>query len=407
MSASVVFGLIGWRASAFVARVTIGLVMLCLPWPALAVAAASAPHIYWANTFASSIGRANIDGTGVNPSFASTGALPFEVAVDGQHIYWATPGAIGSANLDSTGVNNHFVTGLGDNLNGVAVDGQHVYWADGFGSGGGPGIVGRANLDGMSVNQKFITGHDEVTGVAVEGQHIYWSNYDSGQIGTANLDGTDASNYFIGASNPTAIAVNAQYIYWANDVSATIGRASLDGSSVNQSLITGLHEPKAVAVDGQHVYWANGGSHSIGRANLDGTGVNQNFITGVGDLSGVAVSPPVGLTAPAVLFKFRLAAAGPRSVVPGKFATYRITVGDVRLRHEHAHAATNVEIIITSAGRLVRRVLVSTLASGRTHTVRVRLRVPRRVHGPFCVTAAAIDKNAQDVIAHNCAPVAR
>ncbi|MBV8952484.1 MAG: hypothetical protein JO179_00010 [Solirubrobacterales bacterium] len=407
MSASVVFGLIGSRASALLTRLTIVVVTLCLAWPTLAVAAAPAPHIYWANTFASSIGRANIDGTGANPSFAITGALPFEVAVDGQHMYWATPGAIGSAKLDGTGVNNNFVTGLGNNLNGVAVDAQHVYWADGFGSAGGPGIVGRANLNGMSVNQNFITGHDEVTGVAVEGQHIYWSDYDSGQIGTANLDGSDASNYFVNASNPTAIAVNSQYIYWANDVSATIGRASLDGSSVNPSLVTGLNEPKAVAVDGQHVYWANGGSHSIGRANLDGTGVNQNFITGAGDLSGVAVSPPIGLTAPAVLFKLRLAAAGPRSVAAGKFAIYRVTVSDVPLRHARAQAAKNVEIVITSAGRLVRRVLVPTLQSGRTHTVHVRLRVPSRVHGPFCVTAAAIDKNAQDVIAHDCAPVAR
>jgi Domain of unknown function (DUF5050) len=408
MSACVAFVLVRRRASALLARVTIGLVMLCLLWPALAVAAAAAPHIYWANIFASSMGRVNLDGTGANPSFAGTGSLPFEVAVDGQHIYWATPGAIGRANLDGTGVNNNFITGLGNNLTGVAVDGQHVYWADEFSGSQGAGMIGRANLDGTGVNQRFIAAHDALTGVAVEGQHIYWTDYESGAIGMANLDGTGVANFFIPASNPEALAVNGQYIYWVNDVSDTIGRANLDGTSVKQSLITGLHEPAGVAVDGQHVYWANGDSlNSIGRANLDGTGVNQKFVPGAGTPSGVTVSVPLGLTAPAVLFRLRLAAAGPRTVAAGKSATYRITVGDVQVRHEHGHPAKNVEIIVTSAGRLVRRVLVSTVPSGRTGTVRVRVRVPRLAHGRFCITVTATDKNARDVVAHDCARVAR
>lgn len=406
MSASVACVLVGRRASALLARVTIGLVMLCLLWPALAVAAGPAPHIYWPNITASSIGRANLDGTGANPSFVGIGTLAFAVAVDGQHIYWATPGAIGRANLDGTGVSTNFVTGLGNNLTGVAVDGQHVYWADAF-SGNGPGMIGRANRDGTGVNQGFIAAHDMLTGVAVEGQHIYWSDYNSGQIGVANLDGTGAAQFFVPASHASALAVNSQYIYWVNNVADTIGRANLDGTSVNQSLITGLHEPSGVAVDGQHVYWVNGDSlNSIGRANLDGTGVNQNFVPGAGTPTGVAVSMPLGLTAPAALLRLGLSAAGPRTVAAGKAATFRITVGDVQLRHQHAHPAKNVELIVTSAGRLVRRVLVLKVSNGRTDTVRMRARIPHLAHGRFCITATATDKNARDVVTHDCVRVA-
>ena len=59
---------------------------------------------------------------------------------------------IGRANLDGTGVNQNFITGASD-PNGVAVDANHVYWANYV-----TNAIGRANLDGTGVNQSFITG---------------------------------------------------------------------------------------------------------------------------------------------------------------------------------------------------------------------------------------------------------
>ena len=75
------------------------------------------------------------------PTRASSPApRPTGVAVDAQHVYWANSGngTIGRANLDGTGVDQSFITGANCPA-GVAVDGQYLYWAN-----GGNGTIGRA-----------------------------------------------------------------------------------------------------------------------------------------------------------------------------------------------------------------------------------------------------------------------
>ena len=68
--------------------------------------------VYWVNQKSSALGRANLDGTGVNQSFITGASAPEGVAVDGQYLYWTNhAGTIGRANLDGTGVNQSFITG--------------------------------------------------------------------------------------------------------------------------------------------------------------------------------------------------------------------------------------------------------------------------------------------------------
>src|SRR5262249_4411359 len=64
------------------------------------------------------------------------------IAVDGTHIYWANNSAftIGRANLDGTGVNQNFITDAGADVRSVAVDATSIYWAEYNGS------IRRANL---------------------------------------------------------------------------------------------------------------------------------------------------------------------------------------------------------------------------------------------------------------------
>jgi hypothetical protein len=221
-------------------------------------------------------------------------------------VYWSeSNGSIGRANLDGTGVNESFITGAGG-PGALAVDGQHVYWAN-FDSG----TIGRANLDGTGVNQYFLDAAGVATGVAVDGQHIYWGSYTTvhtvlSMIGRANLDGTGVEGIVGGAGQVRGLAVDGQHVYWA-DYFNTIGRVNLDGTDGNLSFIPDADSsiPRTggldgVAVDGQHVYW--NGSGTIERANLDGTGVDQSFITTANSPTGVAVDalepPAASITIP-------------------------------------------------------------------------------------------------------------
>src|SRR5262249_52336302 len=123
----------------------------------LIVAPSAGAFIYWANGGSNTIGRANVDGTGVNQNFISGGTRPCGVGVDSAHIYWgnkAGAGSIGRANLDGSGVNQNFISGVGvvDAPCGVAVDAGHIYWAN----SAGVNTIGRANLDGTSPVENFV-----------------------------------------------------------------------------------------------------------------------------------------------------------------------------------------------------------------------------------------------------------
>ena len=83
------------------------------------------------------------------------------------HIYWANRGydlptnpetTMGRANIDGTGVSQKFIT-AGHSMFGLAILGDHLYWTD-----TGTNSIGRANLDGTGVNQSFISATDTPSG---------------------------------------------------------------------------------------------------------------------------------------------------------------------------------------------------------------------------------------------------
>jgi virginiamycin B lyase len=264
---------------------TLALLLAVLP------ATADAARLYWANLSSTTIGRADLAGTGAVQNFITGASAPSGVATDGSFIYWgnSSGGTIGRANLDGTGANPSFITGA-STPGGIAVDAQHIYWANFGGS-----TIGRANLDGTNVKQDFITGANNPRGVAVDPQHIYWSNVTGGaRLSRANLDGTGVESSFInvGATEPAEIAVNAQHIYWANGETGNIGRANRDGSEPNATFIS-IPAPRnllGLAIDAQHIYWTNFNLGTIGRANLDGSGVNGSFITGASGPFGLEIN---------------------------------------------------------------------------------------------------------------------
>ncbi len=287
------------RRAAFV-LVTLAAVVatFALPAPVLtaSVAAPAPVHLFWANYIGGSIGRANLNGTGVDEAFVGAGDGPCGVAVYGGHIYWGEEHgeAIGRANLNGTGVDLNFISAgvsavaaaAGGGPCGVAVYGGNIYWTDCCGSGDS---IGRANLSGTGVEPKFITGLYEPAGggpegVAVGAGHIYWANWSFSvpmtTIGRANLDGTHVDQKFVtGANNPGMVSIGAGHLDWTNSgpwtsgqiVHTTIGRANLDGTDVDENFITGTDDSVGLVIYGGYVYWANYGNDvgtTIGRAKL-------------------------------------------------------------------------------------------------------------------------------------------
>ena len=227
-------------------------------------------HVYWAwgtstNPFdpaPSGVGRANIDGSGVDQSFITFHGNPIAIAVHGTYIYWLntniTSSTIGRAKLDGTAVEPRFIGGLGPLAADLAVDDAHVYWAH-------RGGIGRANLDGTGVDPGFIdalagTYTTGFTGVAVSAANIYWAYQETGlygrirSLGCANIDGSGA-NYELVTANGLDVALDAAHVYWATGSASAAPTSTAPRRRRGSFPRTGT---PGVAVDAAHVYWTNG-----------------------------------------------------------------------------------------------------------------------------------------------------
>jgi len=210
--------------------------------------AVSDGNLYWADPQRGTIGRTELgsnptgmvdfvkETVAIDEAFVSGLARPCGVAVDGSHVYWADTAAmaVGRANLDGSGVERNFISGVSSPC-GVGIGGGHLYWGNLVG-----GAVGRANLGGGEIEEAFVEEASSPCGVAVDGAHVYWSNWNGSSIGRANLDGSGGDDDFIGGlSNPCGVAVDGSHVYWTNwNARDPVGRANLDGSGVSRSLIT-------------------------------------------------------------------------------------------------------------------------------------------------------------------------
>ena len=291
-------------------RGAVGLLIAAAVFTLLFVSPALAPQAD------AEIGRAHLDGTGVEQGFITTpaGAFTLDVAVDGDHVYWtwsidsgggAYEGWIGRADLDGTDVEPKFIAGLG--YGGLAVSGEHIYWVDSDAQ-----TIGRANLDGTGVEPSLVTDIGlRAFDVEVEGDHVYWAwdNADAvpllGWIGRASLDGTGVNRELIGPislGGNSALATDPGHIYWGAGIE--VYRANLDGSgppvcSTPIDPCTPAFLPTAafdLAVNDAHIYysgsWPSGRDvvQGIGRANLDGSAFYPfGFLTGLNGPVGLAI----------------------------------------------------------------------------------------------------------------------
>jgi virginiamycin B lyase len=215
-------------------------------------------HVYWTDTEAGTIGRANLDGTSPNPSFISGADDPAGIAVDGAHIYWANAGSgtIGRANIDGTSPDQSFISGA-DNPQGIGVNGTYVFWAN-----AGTTAIGRADIDGTNVNQSLLnlSPAEVPAGLAVGASQIYWTmteRNESDYLERANFDGSGETFEAIQRGGVKGIAVNATNVFWSYKSSRKIGRANLTFGEADPSFLATLGAPGGMAVDGTHFYWTS------------------------------------------------------------------------------------------------------------------------------------------------------
>jgi virginiamycin B lyase len=350
---------------------------------ALVFASRADAYIYWANPDGDAIGRANLDGTGANPSFITGADNPLGVAVDGVHVYWTNgTNTIGRANLDGTGANPSFIAApISDLGSGVAVDNAHVYWVSTFANttpndfpppNPGTGAIGRANLDGSGVDRNFIAGISFPTGsVAVGASHLYWTSYHPdtnfsslyflpARIGRVNLNGTEVEENFI-STLPAGVAVDEAHVWWAfqDRFDGGIERANLDGAGAE--FVIERREnffPCGIAVDDTYVYWTEG--ESIGRARLDGSRATDNLIADTRTGCAVAVdalgpSPSNGFRFGGVKVNKKRGSAKLTVKVPGPGELKLAKTGSVKGKHKRAKESGNEKLSVKAKGKAKKR----------------------------------------------------
>ena len=286
--------------------------------------------VYWTNSDpGTTIGRAKINGTALNDSFISGLNDPEGVAVDSKFIYWAERGMnrIGRANLDGTGVDPGFISTGTVSPVGIAVNSSGIYW----GGGGATGMIGHANLDGGNPDNSFINfgpGHS-LCGIAADQSFVYWqdTNPAVSAIGRAPAGGGTATTNFVPLSaTGCGIAVDPSFIYWGA-ANKSVGRVPIGGGAPDESFIPNatpsnlFTHPDGVAVNPQYVFWSDDshpvGSNLIGRANLNGAGPNPSLIPGVSHPFLMAAAPSNKITINSVTRKPKKGIAIIDAKVPG------------------------------------------------------------------------------------------
>jgi hypothetical protein len=344
------------------------------------LAPVASAYVYWTDNGSSSngttIGRANLDGSGANTSLIGSAYGPGGIVSDGSHIYWINDNvgvySIGRANIDGTGANPTFISGAATSGGGFAIttDGTYLYWTD------GSRYVGRAKVDGTGANGHFLDmgSGNAPFGITVYGGMLYIG--EASQIMRAPYGGGASPTLFTALTGfgDSSLAAANGYVYWTENFLGTpspngvIGREAVNGAGPNESYVSGLVFPTGLATDGNQLYWVDHTAGAIGRATIGSSGatnIQPTFVSDSGGPFGVALDSAIDATRTTV-------ACSPPSLAVGSVSACTATVGDP--------ASTSVPtgtIVFSSAGSTY-------FSGGNSCTV-----TPRPGGGASCTVAAA------------------
>lgn len=289
---------------------------------------ANGNFVYWSNQSPeTTIGRAKINGTGLNNNFIPGLNSPAGIAVDSKFIYWVERGAnrIGRANLDGTGVNASFITSGVIDAQGIAVTSNSgLFWVNNVGTAT-PDTIGHANSDGSNPIGNFAT-ITNACGIAANESFVYWLANSDQRIGRVPVSGGAPEPNFITVPSGSGcgVAVDNSFLYWSASTSS-VGRVAVGGGTADPNFIsntdTSLLFSPSPAVNSQYVFWAVGnpspGSGAIGRANINGSNPNPNLVPGLGSPSFPVAAPSNKITVNSVKKKKKKGTATISAKVPG------------------------------------------------------------------------------------------
>jgi cysteine-rich repeat protein len=253
---------------------------------ALAPALASG-KIYWIDNGSDTLGRSNLDGSGVEVLTGLTSNYAIGMALDAVHrkVYWTRLHGVSRSNLDGSGVEEvYYLSNSFQWAIALDVAAGRMYWTQ------SPNRILRAKLDGTSV-ETVIDGLDHPRGIALDlsAGKVYW-----GETGTlkrirrANLNGSGVENLVASEAHVLDLDAGLGKMYWSNG--ANIFRANLNGSSV-ENLLSAPTFISALALDALHgyVYWASTTDGGVYRAQLDGSNV-ESVVLGLDSPDALAVT---------------------------------------------------------------------------------------------------------------------
>jgi sugar lactone lactonase YvrE len=241
----------------------------------------AAAHIYWSDSDAATLWRANEDGSAASVILPlSVGAEPRGIAIDEDagFLYWAENGTnrIRRSGLDGAGPQDIVTSGLAFPADiEIDVAAGKLYWAD-----RDLDVIRRANLDG--------SGAETIVSVPAPGNNaapyfleldpgrnkLYWSDFDSGVVHRANLDGSSAETFVSGLDRVRDIEILDEMIYWTDRDTRLVQRQNLDGT-LRETLYgpSGLVLPHGLAVDPTSglLYVADADGRQVYQGTLDGT----------------------------------------------------------------------------------------------------------------------------------------
>jgi hypothetical protein len=256
--------------------------------------------VYWSTVFSdeydppiSTIWRAKLDGSSTL-SFGVDAYVAYKLELDkgAGKIYWVDTFADGifRANTNLSGTAEQLIAGA-EGIKGLTLDliNGKMYWTDHIAQ-----TISRANLDGSAVeivlSSSTLGGASSDVAVDPAEGKLYWTDGGTSSIQRANLDGSD-QELLVSGVQPSRLQLDlcAGKMYWG--VYYSIQRANLDGSDV-ETLVDGRIDrvfDLSLDIPGGKLYWSEQSPGGLFRSNLDGSFIEQLDINITDWAYGIAV----------------------------------------------------------------------------------------------------------------------